>query len=848
MPCERRPSIGLCRGSAGTGSQLAQLSCQATELCHEPPGDGGQDPACLISGVGVRARWVSINAPDLISRSFEHSRVLLTGATGFLGQALLERILRCLPPSCHVVVAIRPSSRRTARQRLDREVLTSSAFDRLRSELGAESLAQMIADRVDVVSADLSISGLGLDGAELELVSACKVVIHSAAAVEFDNPVDLMVRTNLEGTLQLLEVVRPSRPRFVHVSTAYVSGLRRGLIPEAPRGQLPGDVGLDWRQELDILGGIRLTIEQESRSSQVLYDLHRRAALELGPAGAPAVGRSVERSRRRWVDNRLIERGRDHARAMGWADSYSFTKALAEQALVETHGEVPLAIVRPSIIESSLLQPQPGWLEGLRMADPMILAFGRGMVRDFPGLVDGILDVIPVDHVVSATLAAAGREEGWDQLSIYQVASGSLNPLRFGRLVELVSEYFTDNPLYDRIGEPIALPSWSFPRRSDMLRRLEFTDRVMGLSGDLLRQVPLGGLAGSWLERITEARTGVDRLRNFVELYGVYTEMDSIFVTDNSVELLNSLDRADRRDFDFDVTGFDWEAYLKEIHLPSVLRLTRSRDYRASKAPRRQPTGKTIDWAAAPSTAPPPIQAAHGDQRCLAVFDVDGTVLRSNVIEFLVWLRLKEQPLARWPGTLAPLAAKAPTLWRLEQQNRADFQREFYKQYGGIEVERLRLLGQQALDEFTLRRLFPAAVRRIRAHQRAGHQVLLLTGALDFIVQPLAQLFDVDLVCARLRERDGLYLGELADTPPAGEARAALLRAYAARRQLSLSLSFAYADSLSDLPMLEAVGVPFAVNPDAKLLGIARQRGWRVERWELPKGNHQLPLPFSWAG
>jgi len=92
---------------------------------------------------------------------------------------------------------------------------------------------------------------------------------------------------------------------------------------------------------------------------------------------------------------------------MGFTDIYSFTKAMAERAVVELAGDLPLSIVRPSIIESALAEPFPGWLEGFRMAEPIILAYGRGVLQDFPGLPDGLLDIIPLDYVVNSVLAIA---------------------------------------------------------------------------------------------------------------------------------------------------------------------------------------------------------------------------------------------------------------------------------------------------------------------------------------------------------------------------------------------------------------------------------------------------------
>jgi len=143
-----------------------------------------------------------------------------------------------------------------------------------------------------------------------------------------------------------------------------------------------------------------------------------------------------------------------------------------------------------------------------------------------------------------------------------------------------------------------------------------------------------------------------------------------------------------------------------------------------------------------------------------------------------------------------------------------------------------------------LAKSFPAGIRRVRDHRSQGHRTLLITGAIDLVVEPLRPLFD-DIVCASLAERDGRLVGELAEPPPTGEARAMIMAAYAEAEGLSLQESVAYADSSSDLPMLEAVGHPVAVNPEAKLATIARKRGWHVENWTRSPGASRQLLPFA---
>jgi fatty acyl-CoA reductase len=132
----------------------------------------------------------------------------------------------------------------------------------------------------------------------------------------------------------------------------------------------------------------------------------------------------------------------------------------------------------------------------------------------------------------------------------------------------------------------------------------------------------------------------------------------------------------------------------------------------------------------------------------------------------------------------------------------------------------------------------------VREHRRLGHRTLLITGALDFVVAPLEVLFD-DIICAHMGVRNGRYTGQLEDLPPIGEARALVLADYAAQHHLDLEESVAYADSASDLAMLEAVGFPVAVNPESRLAAIARRRGWHVEHWSKAGGGSQRPLPLG---
>jgi fatty acyl-CoA reductase len=215
------------------------------------------------------------------------------------------------------------------------------------------------------------------------------------------------------------------------------------------------------------------------------------------------------------------------------------------------------------------------------------------------------------------------------------------------------------------------------------------------------------------------------------------------------------------------------------------------------------------------------------------------------VVTSYAWLasrRLEREDRLRLVGRLL---AEAPGLLRLDRRDRSDFLRHFYRRYEGASAEQLRVDSVELLSEQLLPKSFPAAIRRIREHRALGHRTVLITGALDFVVAPLSPLFD-DIVCARMSVDDeDRYTGQMVDVPPTGESRAQALFDFAAAEGIDLAEAVAYADSTSDLPMLEAVGFPVAVNPETRLAALARKRGWLVEQWERASAGSAPRLPLA---
>jgi alcohol-forming fatty acyl-CoA reductase len=747
----------------------------------------------------------------VLSEAYRGKSVLLTGGTGFLGTALVEKMLRSLPELGRLYLVVRPSGGKSARERFEKDVLGSAAFGGLREELG-EGFAERASEKVVVLEGDVHAPALGLGEAELEELSReVDVVIHSAASVVFDAPLDAAVDSNVRGTVGLLKLARgwEKKPLFVHISTSYVAGTRGGLIPEEPPGETtPNGARLDPREELLSLDAVVAEVEKASQDRALLRRFETEARNELGMVGEEEeVAERIDTLRRAWMRERLVERGTRRAQELGWHDVYTFTKSLAERMVLRERGETPLIILRPAIIESSYREPYPGWIQGSRMADPIIMAFAKGILREFPGDPESLVDIVPVDHVVNAILAAAARRP--EEPEVFQVASGERNPIRYRDLYDIVRGYFVKNPLRDSGGRPVQVPEWSFPGRERVEGKLKVELAVLSVAGKVAGRLPDGHMVADARQRMARAEKRARMSLYFSRIYGAYGSMQSTFSARRTHEMYRHLPEEDREAFPFDIAEVDWRRWLHEAHLPAL-----------TTRPNRKKRKKAVDER--------PGEVA-------AIFDVDGTLVGSNVVSYYAWLRMRELPAAVRPLWLASFLPKIPYYWGLDKISRAHFNRAFYKNYAGWKPSRAKHLGHESFAGFTLDRIYPDALARLREHKAKGHRVVLLSGALDFLLEPMKDLVD-DVLCATLAEEDGVYTGELSGAPVAGDARARMLASFARRRNLDLSRSYAYADSISDLPMLEAVGNPVAVNPDRRLAAAAKERGWEIRSWSKKNG------------
>ncbi|KAF5747741.1 Jojoba acyl CoA reductase-related male sterility protein [Tripterygium wilfordii] len=357
------------------------------------------------------------------------------GIVKFLrGKVLIEKILRTKSDVGKIFLLVKAKDREAAMERLKNEVINAELFQCLRQVYGKSYQAFMLSKLVPVLG-NVCESNLGLEEHSASLIAKeADIIVNSAANTTFDERYDVAIDINTRGPCHLINFAKKCKKLklFLQVSTAYVNGQRQGQIMERPFCKGDG-------------------IETETRFLDTL-DIENEIKLALN-------------IKETFKDNEMVHKmkqlGLVRARKFGWQDTYVFTKAMGEMMIDNMRGDVPVVIIRPSVIESTYKEPFPGWMEGNRMMDPIVLYYGKGQLTGFLVDPNGVLDVVPADMVVNATLAAMARHgvAPKPDIDIYQIASSVVNPLVFKDLARLLYDHYNSYPCLDNKGRPIQVPS-----------------------------------------------------------------------------------------------------------------------------------------------------------------------------------------------------------------------------------------------------------------------------------------------------------------------------------------------------------------------------------------------------
>ena len=511
-------------------------------------------------------------------------RVLVTGATGFIGTAIVERVLASLPET-RLVLLIRGRGNRSAVQRA-RELLDEHAFRPLRERWGDAELRRTFADtrRIEIVEADFAVD-------EFALPSDLDCVVHCAADTAFDRAIDVAFTTNVVGCERLYAalIASGSRPHLVHVSTAYVAGLRRGPVLEGPAA-----LNVSWKSEVDAVAGLRGFVELESRLPDVLEHLTREAQAAQGRSNPSGVARASRRCAPRVGDAQIGRRRAGAARARSdFRISTASPRRSASRSSKRSRASTAwrCRCCGRAITESALIRPYPGWIKGFKMAEPIIHAYGRGDLAESPAgprqRAGRDASRLCRECHSRGMRAATGRTSGllspgFPELAIHSVSERSTSSgVGISRRIRLTTSPRRNHPW--RTGR--------FPAVAPVERRLKLAERATDVADAALSKVPhTSATTRRWADALDAQRRRLQTSRRLFDLFGTYVSAEMTFLDDATQRLYASLSTADRVAFDFDCRNIDWRHYLVDVHLPAVRRGAHtSPRLRSGAGPRPEP-------------------------------------------------------------------------------------------------------------------------------------------------------------------------------------------------------------------------------------------------------------------
>ncbi|EOA12263.1 hypothetical protein CARUB_v10007993mg [Capsella rubella] len=474
--------------------------------------------------------------------------ILVTGVPGFLAKVFVEKILRIQPKVKKLFLLLRAADNESAMQRFHNEVLEKDLFRVLRNNLGDANLKALVSEKVVPIPGDISVDNLGVKDSDLlQLMwNEIDIIVNVAATTNFDERYDVGLRINTFGPLNVLNFAKKcvKGQLLLHVSTAYICGEQSGLLQEKT-----------FNMGETLNGHGKLVIETEMEiMKQKMKELHKQDCPEEE------------------IAQTMKDLGMSRAKLHGWPNTYVFTKSMGEMLLGNQRENLPVVIIRPTMITSTFSEPFPGWIEGLRTIDSVIVAYGKGRLKCFLADPNSVLDLIPVDMVANAMVNAAARHAGkLGSQTVYHVGSSCKNPITFEQVHNLAARYFTKKPLIGRDGSPIIVS------KGTILSTMAQFSFYMTLRYKLpLQMLRLIGIIYPWWDgnKYKDIDRKIKLAMRLVELYRPYVLFKGIF-DDSNTELL----RLERKEvnkemndvFQFDPKTIDWEDYITTIHIPGLI-------------------------------------------------------------------------------------------------------------------------------------------------------------------------------------------------------------------------------------------------------------------------------------
>jgi len=545
-----------------------------------------------------------------VRENLANRHILLIGVTGFIGKVWLVDLLENVPNIGKITLLIRRNRTTSAQRRFEKIVEESPTLDALHDRHGRR-LRAYLEEKVEVVEGDVSQLGLGLDEpTQARLAKSLDLIVNSAGLTDFNPDLREAVSSNVDSAINLLDFLRKcNHAGLMHLSTCYVVGMRDGRVTEELQDNYnpAGDPKFDAEREIESLRETVRRVEERAESPELDKALRRQA---LGRGGNEAFAPPGEldgvlkRNRVRWARNRLARVGLRRAQHLGWPNTYTFTKSLGESILMRRGHDLPIAIVRPSIVESSERSPFTGWNEGINTSGPLSYLLGTNF-RQLPSNERKCLDVIPVDMVSRGMTLIASAVVARRHARLYQLATSAINPVNMGRSIELTGlahrkHYRTTQSIDSWLKvkfETIPVSKQRYERLSIPMQKAVISSINRAAISLRMKKPPLA-----------RAERDLIRAEKLIELYEPFIlHNEHVFECENARLLSATLPPEERALFDFAPESIDWWDYWINVHIPALRRwcypLMEGRPLES-----REP--RSLDWSGEPAPGAPLSKAA----------------------------------------------------------------------------------------------------------------------------------------------------------------------------------------------------------------------------------------------
>ncbi|CAF3215487.1 unnamed protein product [Rotaria socialis] len=430
-----------------------------------------------------------------IAEFFKRKSIFITGATGFIGKQLVEKLIRSCPDLEHIYLLVRPKRGRAVSERL-KELLSSPLFNVARAA-NPNFESKILALQGDILDPNLGLNAHD----EQTLIENCHIVFHSAATVRFHEPLRLAVQMNVASVVKILALCHKMKKlqSVVHVSTAYANCNRNNV-------------------------------------SEMIYP--------------PPIQPSKLLDACEWMDDQVLD-ALTNKLISDRPNTYTFTKALAEYVVSQDAKELPLAIIRPSIVGCTWREPMPGWVDNYNGATGIIVAASKGLLRTMIGSGQAMADIIPVDICVNMMIAVAWHTaiKHPKTIPVYHCCTGHLGSLTWGKITEIGLGHLEHISMENAISYP----------------HLQFTEnRFRYFYLRFVREILPAFVLDGYMRLIGRKPMFIkicDKIYKNVRTIDFFTLHSWIFPIDNGILLQGEMSDFDRQAFNFDVSDLDWSQY-----------------------------------------------------------------------------------------------------------------------------------------------------------------------------------------------------------------------------------------------------------------------------------------------